>query len=47
MFIYSFIYINTPLVEMQLFNTTPFGEMQPSEMQFGEMQLSHINYINK
>jgi hypothetical protein len=37
-FIYSFIYINTPLVEMQPvemqpFNTTPLGEMQPVEMQ--------------
>ena len=31
-FIYSFIYINTLLVEMQ-----------PDEMQLGEMKLSHIN----
>ena len=53
LFIYSIIYINTPLVEMQLgemqhFNTTPLVEMQPGEMQFGEMQfgemqLSHVN----
>ncbi|KAG4101853.1 hypothetical protein H8356DRAFT_1339017 [Neocallimastix lanati (nom. inval.)] len=34
------------LGEMQHFNTTPLGEMQPDEMQFGEMQLSRIiHYI--
>jgi len=47
LFIYSFIYIDKPLVEMQLgemqsgkmqhFNNTPLGEMQS-----GEMQLSHL-----
>jgi len=26
---------------MQHFNTTPLVEIQPGEMQFGEMQLSH------
>jgi len=33
-FIYSFIYINTPFVEMQ-----------PGEMQFGEMQLSPLQLL--
>ena len=28
--------------EMQHFNTTPLVEIQPGEMQFGEMQLSQI-----
>jgi len=27
---------------MQHFNTTPLVEIQPGEMQFGEMQLSQI-----
>jgi len=29
---------------MQHFNTTPLGEMQPGEMQFGEIQLSHPDH---
>jgi len=31
---------------MQHFNTTPLVEMQPGEMQFGEMQLSRNYDIN-
>jgi len=31
---------------MQHFNTTPLGEMQPDEMQFGEMQLSLDEYVD-
>jgi len=30
---------------MQHFNTTPLVEIQPGEMQFGEMQLSPKKYI--
>jgi len=33
--------------EMQHFNTTPLGEMQPDEMQFGEMQHSQFFSIMK
>jgi len=31
---------------MQHFNTTPLVEMQPGEMQFGEMQLSRYLLLN-
>jgi len=33
------------LGEMQHFNTTPLGEMQSGEIQFGEMLLSQHFYV--